>query len=143
MTTVFLFITGLIVGSFLNVLIIRYDPDRGLFHKTVVGGRSRCVKCLTQLRWYELIPLVSFFVLCGKCRTCRVGISMQYPIVELVTGGIFILPFEGIFRRAFTQGVETTSVLEPATLVALLVYAVAAWGIVKFVRISSGEQQDT
>lgn len=54
---------------------------------------------------------------------------------------IFILPFEGIFRRGFAQGVETTSVLEPATLVALIVYAVVAWGIVKLVRISSGEQQ--
>lgn len=54
---------------------------------------------------------------------------------------IFIMPFEGIFRRGFSQGVETTSVLEPATLVALLVYVIIAWGIVKLVRISSGEQQ--
>ena len=74
-----------------------------------------------------------------------IGASMTSGFVKIIYGlsGIFILPFEGIFRRAFTQGVETTSVLEPATLVALLVYAVAAWGIVKFVRISSGEQQDT
>jgi hypothetical protein len=57
--------------------------------------------------------------------------------------GLFILPFEGIFRRALTQGLETTSVLEPATLVALAVYAVVAWGIVRLVRIFSGEQQKT
>jgi prepilin signal peptidase PulO-like enzyme (type II secretory pathway) len=92
MVAIFLFIIGLAVGSFLNVLIIRYSPEKGLFHHTSVGGRSRCTKCLTQLRWYELIPLASFFVLCGKCRTCKVGISFQYPIVELLTGGIFILP---------------------------------------------------
>jgi len=55
--------------------------------------------------------------------------------------GIFILPFEGIFRRGFAQGVETTSVLEPSTLVAIIVYVVLAWGIVKLVRISSGEKQ--
>jgi hypothetical protein len=54
---------------------------------------------------------------------------------------IMIWPFEGIFRRGFAQGVETTSVLEPATLVSLAVYAIAAWGIVRLVRISSGEKQ--
>lgn len=55
--------------------------------------------------------------------------------------GIFIAPFEGIFRRGFAQGVETTSVLEPSTLVAIVVYAVVAWGIVKLVQIFSGKQQ--
>lgn len=71
------------------------------------------------------------------------GASLASAFVGLIYGltGIFILPFEGIFRRAFTQGVETTSVLEPSALVAILVYAVLAWGIVKLVRISSGEKQ--
>ncbi len=54
---------------------------------------------------------------------------------------IFIMPFEGIFRRGFAPGVETTAVFEPATLVAIIVYVVLAWGIVKLIRISSGEQQ--
>lgn len=54
---------------------------------------------------------------------------------------IFILPFEGIFRRGVSQGIETTSVFEPSTLVALIVYALLAWGIVKLVHISSGERQ--
>ena len=57
--------------------------------------------------------------------------------------GIFILPFEGIFRRGYTQGVETTSVLEPSTLTAIIVYAVLAWGIVKLVQILSGKKQDS
>lgn len=57
------------------------------------------------------------------------------------TSGIFVLPFEGIFRKLFAQGAEVTSVLEPATLVALLVYAVLAWGVIKLIRISSGEKQ--
>lgn len=54
---------------------------------------------------------------------------------------IFILPFEGIFRRAVAQGVETTSVLEPSTIVALIVYMLLAWGIVKLVRVLSRERQ--
>ena len=71
------------------------------------------------------------------------GASLASGFVKMIYGitGIFTWPFEGIFRRAFAQGVETTSVLEPATIVALAVYAIVAWGIVKLVRISSGEQQ--
>lgn len=73
------------------------------------------------------------------------GASMGSAFVGLIYGitGIFILPFEGIFRRGYAQGVETTSVLEPSTLVALIVYAVLAWGIVKLLRVLSGEKQQT
>lgn len=71
------------------------------------------------------------------------GASLSSAFVGLVYGlsGIFILPFEGIFRRGTAPGIETTAVLEPATLVAIAVYGVVAWGIVKFIRISSGEAQ--
>ena len=55
----------------------------------------------------------------------------------------FVMPFEGIFRRGFTEGIETTSVLEPSTVTAIIVYAIVAWGIVKLIRISSGVQQPT
>ncbi len=70
------------------------------------------------------------------------GASISSAFVSLIYGvtGIFILPFEGIFRRGYAQGVETSSVLEPSTLVALIVYAVLAWGFVKLLRILSGEQ---
>ena len=73
------------------------------------------------------------------------GASLASMFVGLIYGlsGIFILPFEGIFRRWFSQGVETTSVLEPSTIVAIIVYAVLAWGIVKLARIFSGEKQPT
>ena len=71
------------------------------------------------------------------------GASMSSGFVSMIYGlsNIFIWPFEGIFRRGFAPGVETTAVLEPATLVALIVYAIVAWGIVKLVRIASGNQQ--
>lgn len=71
------------------------------------------------------------------------GANVGSAFVGLIYGitRIFILPFEGIFRRGFTEGIETTSILEPSTLVAIIVYAVLAWGIVKLIRISSGEKQ--
>ncbi len=73
------------------------------------------------------------------------GASMLSAFVSLIYGlsGIFISPFEGIFHKGFAPGVETTSVLEPSTIVAIIVYAVLAWGIVQLLRILSGEQQRT
>ncbi len=69
------------------------------------------------------------------------GISSFVSLIYGLTG-IFMLPFEGIFHRGFAQGVETTSVLEPSTLVAIIVYIALAFGIVKLVRILSGQQQE-
>jgi hypothetical protein len=71
------------------------------------------------------------------------GASLSSTFVGFIYGvsGIFIAPFAGIFRRGFAPGVETTSVFEPATLVAIIVYAVLIWGIVKLIRIFSGKQQ--
>jgi hypothetical protein len=71
------------------------------------------------------------------------GASLGSTFVSLIYGitRIFILPFEGIFRRGFTQGIETTSVIEPSTLVAIIVYVILAWGIVKLIKILSGKQQ--
>lgn len=71
------------------------------------------------------------------------GASLNSGFVRVIYSltGIFILPFEGIFRKGFSSGIETTSVLEPATVVALIVYAVVAWGMVKLVQIIFGKQQ--
>jgi hypothetical protein len=73
------------------------------------------------------------------------GASLSSGFVQLIYSltGVFVLPFEGIFRKGFAQGIETTSVIEPATVVALIVYAVLAWGIVKLIQISSGKQRST
>lgn len=70
------------------------------------------------------------------------GASLASGFVSLIykLTGIFILPFEGIFRKGFAEGVETTSVIEPSTIVALIVYALIAWGIVKLMHILSGER---
>ncbi|MFA5750126.1 MAG: YggT family protein [Candidatus Shapirobacteria bacterium] len=73
------------------------------------------------------------------------GASLTSGFVRLIYNltGIFILPFNGVFSKGYTQGIETTSVLEPATIVALIIYIILAWGIVKLIRISSGEQQES
>jgi prepilin signal peptidase PulO-like enzyme (type II secretory pathway) len=83
------FIFGLIVGSFLNCVIYRLQANEK------VGGmsRSHCVKCGHVLRWYDLIPVLSFLVLKGKCRYCKKPISIQYPLVEIATGLLFVLIF--------------------------------------------------
>lgn len=77
---------GLIVGSFLNVVILRLNTGRGF-----VSGRSKCFSCDTKLHWYELIPVFSFLGLRGKCRSCKAPISFQYPFVELITAIIFMV----------------------------------------------------
>lgn len=87
--TIIFFILGLIIGSFLNVVICRLNTARSL------GGRSACMSCQNKLRWYELIPVFSFVSLQGRCRTCKTKISIQYPLVELVTG----LVFAGLFFK--------------------------------------------
>src|SRR5882724_3945692 len=85
-TTLLLFILGTLIGSFLNVLSLRYDPDKFLIHKNVIGGRSHCPHCKRTLRWYELVPLFSFVFQGGRCRTCHARLTLQYPIVELLAG---------------------------------------------------------
>ncbi len=89
MVFVILFVFGLCVGSFLNVIALRYDGEHFLFDPAMIGGRSRCPHCSRQLRWFELIPLISFFVQRARCRGCKTRIGFQYPVVELLTGVIF------------------------------------------------------
>ncbi len=89
-----LFLFGLSVGSFLNVVALRYKPSRRVFNSRSLGGRSSCPYCNKQLKWFELIPLISFLIQWGKCRNCGHRISLQYPLVELLSGIIFVaIPF--------------------------------------------------
>lgn len=69
------------------------------------------------------------------------SVNSWFVAIVYTLSRFFIMPFEGIFRRFSTQGIETTSILEPSVIVALIVYAVAAMGIVKLIRISSREEQ--
>jgi leader peptidase (prepilin peptidase)/N-methyltransferase len=86
--TGFVFILGLLWGSFGNVVIYRL-PEK----LSVVTPRSRCPKCLTQIAWYDNIPVLSWLILRGRCRACGAGISVRYPLVELLTGIVFAAIF--------------------------------------------------
>src|SRR3990167_4154353 len=83
---IIIFLFGLAMGSFLNVLIYRLPKE-----KEVVKTRSFCPKCKKQLLARDLIPLASFLILGGKCRFCKIKIFWQYPLIELTTGALFLL----------------------------------------------------
>ncbi len=81
----FIFITGLIIGSFLNVVILRT-----ISNESIVFRGSKCPKCQNKLKWYHNIPVLSYIFLKGKCAFCNEKISIQYPIVEILTGILFL-----------------------------------------------------
>lgn len=83
---VLLFVIGLVVGSFLNVVILRTISE-----ESIVFPGSKCPNCQTPLKWYHNIPVLSYIFLRGKCAFCKAHISIQYPIVELLTGIIFAI----------------------------------------------------
>jgi leader peptidase (prepilin peptidase) / N-methyltransferase len=76
---------ALAVGSFLNVVVARVPERRSL------GGRSGCLSCSTPIAWYDNVPIVSYFVLRGRCRHCQARISPLYPVVEIVTAALIVL----------------------------------------------------
>ena len=96
-------LVGLLFGSFLNVCTLRWPVD-----ESVVSPPSHCPGCGEEIRWYDNIPVFSYLILRGKCRSCGTGISPQYPVVELATGfiwaGCFMqygLAFEGLRGALF------------------------------------------
>lgn len=76
---------GLIIGSFLNVCIYRLPRDQ-----SIVWPASRCTTCGREISWFENIPVLSYAILRGRCRTCGDRISLMYPLVEVVTAGVFV-----------------------------------------------------
>jgi len=86
--TFLIFILGLIIGSFLNVVIYRLPEG-----KSIVYPPSHCPDCGHKLSPLELIPVLSYIFLRGKCKSCRTDISIRYPIIELLTGIIFIINY--------------------------------------------------
>lgn len=77
------FIVGLIVGSFLNVVVYRLNLVES------ISGRSYCPRCQKKIRWYDNVPVLSFIILGTKCRDCGEKISWQYPLLEVATGVVF------------------------------------------------------
>ena len=82
------FLFGITIGSFLNVCIYRIPRK-----EDIVLERSHCMSCGNVLKWYELIPVISFLIQGGKCRSCKTKLSLQYPLIELANGLIYIWIF--------------------------------------------------
>lgn len=82
------FAYGIIIGSFLNVCILRIPEEN-----SIVFGHSHCMICNTRIKWYDLIPVFSYLFLGGKCRNCKAKISMQYPVIEALNGILYLLVF--------------------------------------------------
>ena len=132
------FVFGSIVGSFLNVCILRLPKD-----ESIVFPGSHCMKCLKPIALYDNIPVFSFLLLRGGCRHCRSKISIQYPLIEALTGALFVLFYfsfgltpKGFLYLYLTLGLLVQSVIDarykiipdvitlPAIVVGLAVSAV-------------------
>ncbi len=109
------FILGLLIGSFLNVCIFRIPKG-----EDITTTRSHCTSCGNVIKWYDLVPVVSYLLLRGKCRNCGAKISIQYPVIELLNGSLYVLIFA-------VMGPEIQSVLMMALASALIVITVIDW----------------
>lgn len=97
-TAVFIVLFGLAVGSFLNVCILRIPAG-----KSIVLGRSHCMSCKMPIKPYDLVPVISYIVLKGKCRNCKATISPRYPAVELLNAALWLSAYLafGLTAKAF------------------------------------------
>jgi len=93
------FVFGLLVGSFLHVVVLRTEKDEDFIYKP-----SHCPHCKKKLAWYELVPLLSYLFQGGRCRSCKRPISLQYLLVEAATGLGFLLIFHLLSSTYFFGG---------------------------------------
>ncbi|MCK4386986.1 MAG: prepilin peptidase [Candidatus Pacebacteria bacterium] len=119
------FIFGAIIGSFLNVVILRYGVKS-------LRGRSKCPVCGKKLKWFELIPIFSFLFFKGKCRNCQRKISWQYPMIETITGLLFLLIFN-FSSFAESYGGQAFSVFSSQFLELIFLWLIFSLLIVIFV----------
>ncbi len=112
---IIIFLYGIVIGSFVNVCIYRIP-----LKEDIVKERSHCMSCGHVLRWYELIPLVSYLVQKGKCRNCGTKLSVQYPIIEGTNGVLYVL-------IAVINGFNVDSLLYCLLISALIALSVIDW----------------
>lgn len=108
---VFVFLFGIVIGSFLNVCIYRYPKQESLMKG------SHCMRCGYRLRWYDLVPLFSYLILRGRCRKCHTKLSLQYPLVEGMNGALYVIVF-------LANGINSISIVYCLLTSALIVLSV-------------------
>lgn len=106
---------GIILGSFLNVVILRIP-----IKESITLTRSHCMECGHTLAWYDLFPLFSYLFLGGKCRYCKAKISVQYPIVEAANGALYVILY-------LANGINVETILYCLCASALLALSVIDW----------------
>lgn len=109
------FLIGLIIGSFLNVCIYRLPEN-----EDIVYTRSHCMNCGNAIKWYDLIPVVSYILLRGRCRNCHTKLSVQYPVIELLNGLLYVVII-------MVMGMNVRAVLTCALTSCLIVIMVIDW----------------
>lgn len=112
---IIVFLSGLCIGSFLNVCIYRIPKK-----ECIITGRFHCMSCGGSLKWYDNVPLISYLILRGRCRECKAKISIQYPLVETLNGLGYVLIF-------LVNGINFTSILYSLCFSALMVLSVIDW----------------
>ncbi len=131
----FLLLIGLFVGSFLGVL-----TDRIPRNETVVKGHSHCEFCQKNLRWYDLLPLLSFVLLRGRCRYCKHQLPLFYPTIEITTGIMFALTYLMItdYRLQITD--FSSLIINPLSLITLFYYllVISSFIVIFFTDLKSG-----
>ena len=112
--SIIIFLFGLAIGSFTNVLIYRLPKE-----ESIVFPGSHCPNCNHELKWYDNIPLFSYLILKGKCRYCKEKISIRYPLIELMNGIIYLsffiiygLTFEFIYLSLLTSFLLSIAIID-------------------------------
>ena len=111
------FIFGAVIGSFLNVVSLRFNTGKS------INGRSKCMTCGETLTWRELFPILSFLVQKGACKKCKSKISWQYPLIEFIAGAVFVLIFITFPPITALVGIKTIIyLLATSLLIVIAVY---------------------
>lgn len=112
---IIVFLYGIVIGSFVNVLIYRLPQN-----ENIITEHSHCMSCGHRLKWYDLVPLFSWMFLRGRCRYCKTKISAQYPVIEAVNGCGYVLIFA-------VNGLNLSSILYVLCFSALTAITVIDW----------------
>lgn len=103
MTSFILFFLGASIGSFIGVIADRYKEDLPIWDRKIIGGRSHCEFCHKKLRWFELIPVLSFISQMGRCRSCNHKLDTRYLYTEIISGLLFVFIPAALSKNFYTH----------------------------------------